>query len=414
MEIEDEKIIKKNILEEEKKRENTQIVSVENMNLNEIKVFKNQKICKKGEMFKDDLFKPIRENLCSINKKGEWILNNKIDKNDIEGWEKIKFVRAEIALNTKNFQVFYNGISSNNIKQGKLGDCYFLSSISALTEFPKLISRLFYFKEKSEENCYGIFLRINGIWQLILVDDFFPVYPSYNNKSFNIVFSSTNSNEIWIMLLEKAWAKVNGNYSRIISGQPIEALDILTDAYSYQINLKNIKNDKFEKEKLLNKIKNFKQKGFIMTAGTYDNNNLSLEEVGLISSHAYSLLNIREIYTKNDGIVNLLFLRNPWGNTEWSRDWSDKSNKWTDSLRRQCNVEIKDDGSFYMSYEDFLIYFETISICEIYSNYISFSIQYDKNKVFNGPILSKIEIKENNTNCYIQLHQRNNIINSFI
>lgn len=113
-------------------------------------------------------------------------------------------------------------------------------------------------------------------------------------------------------VIRKAWAKVNGNYSRIISGEPTEALDILTDAYSYKIDLKNIRNDNNEKEILLNKIKSFKQKGFIMTVGTYDNNNLSntnftLEEVGLVSSHAYSLLNIKEIHTKKDGIVNLLF-----------------------------------------------------------------------------------------------------------
>ena len=61
MDIEDEKIIKKNKLEEQKKRENTQIVSLENMNLSEIKIFKNQKISKKGEMFKDDLFKPMKK-----------------------------------------------------------------------------------------------------------------------------------------------------------------------------------------------------------------------------------------------------------------------------------------------------------------------------------------------------------------
>ena len=414
MDIEDEKIIKKNKLEEQKKRENTQIVSLENMNLSEIKIFKNQKISKKGEMFKDDLFKPIRENLCEINKKGDWILNEKINKNDILGWEKIKWVRAEIALNTKNFQVFYDGISSNDIQQGKLGDCYFLSSVSALTQFPKLITRLFYFKEKSEQNCYGCFLRINGIWQLILIDDFFPVYPSFNNKSYNIVFSSTNSNEIWVMLLEKAWAKVNGNYARIISGEPTEALDILTDAYSYKINLSNIKNDEEEKNILLNKLKTCKNKGFIMTAGTlddcvyYNNENVSLEEVGLVPGHAYSLLNIREINTKNEGLINLIYLRNPWGNTEWSRDWSDKSLKWTENLRRQCNVEIKDDGSFYMSYEDFLIFFNVIYICEIYPNYIYFSLQYDKNKVFYGPILSKIEVNDNHCNTYIQLHQRNN------
>ena len=76
---------------------------------------------------------------------------------------KNKMGKSRNCLNTKNFQVFYDGISSNDIQQGKLGDCYFLSSVSALTQFPKLITRLFYFKEKSEQNCYGCFLRINGI-----------------------------------------------------------------------------------------------------------------------------------------------------------------------------------------------------------------------------------------------------------
>ena len=56
----------------------------------------------------------------------------------------------------------------------------FLSSISALTEFLNL------FKRKIVEKWY--ILRINWIWQLILIDDFFPIYPYYYNQSFNIVF----------------------------------------------------------------------------------------------------------------------------------------------------------------------------------------------------------------------------------
>jgi len=39
--------------------------------------------------------------------------------------------------------IFVGKIEPNDIKQGSLGDCYFLSSLSAMAEKPNLISRLF-------------------------------------------------------------------------------------------------------------------------------------------------------------------------------------------------------------------------------------------------------------------------------
>lgn len=27
--------------------------------------------------------------------------------------------------------------------------------------------------------------------------------------------------------------------------------------------------------------------------------------------------------------INIIFLIQPWGEVEWNKDWSDKSNKWT-------------------------------------------------------------------------------------
>jgi hypothetical protein len=52
-------------------------------------------------------------------------------------------------------------------------------------------------------------LFIDGQWQVVIVDDYLPV----KKNSENLVFAKPNGNEIWVLLLEKAWAKVNGGYS---------------------------------------------------------------------------------------------------------------------------------------------------------------------------------------------------------
>ena len=45
------------------------------------------------------------------------------------------------------------------------------------------------------------------------------------------------TSNIWPMLLEKAWAKVNGSYEDIISGNPKEAMKFLTPFVSKMITI---------------------------------------------------------------------------------------------------------------------------------------------------------------------------------
>jgi hypothetical protein len=54
-----------------------------------------------------------------------------------------------------------------------------------------------------------------------------------------------------------------------------------------------------------------------------------MKSYGLVNMHAYSLISAAEV--KKDGKkVQLVKLRNPWGDHEWNGDWSDKSGLWTD------------------------------------------------------------------------------------
>jgi calpain-15 len=52
----------------------------------------------------------------------------------------------------------------------------------------------------------------------------------------------------------------------------------------------------------------------------------------------------------------LIKLRNPWGKESWTGEWSPKSEKWTDELRKKLNYysSEKDDGIFFISLTDFM------------------------------------------------------------
>ena len=59
----------------------------------------------------------------------------------------------------------------------------------------------------------------NGLWQEVTVDDYFPCYCKGQP-----MFSTSYQNEIWVLLLEKALAKVHGSYYMLKGGYITEAL----------------------------------------------------------------------------------------------------------------------------------------------------------------------------------------------
>ncbi len=362
--------------------------------------WRNQNLPQKNKIFTDDLFLPSKENLCKLNNSGKWDLPEDIDEDDLYNWECIKWERPENIFLSEDYQVFYDKIEKEDIIQGCLGNCYFLSAIASLCKYPSLIEKIFFIKEKSIEHCYGCYLRINGIWKLVLLDDYIPCI-GYLIKKF--AFSHANGNELWVILLEKAWAKINGNYARIIGGDPHEIYELLTNAYCEKILFSNENEDE-----IWIKYQNAQKKGFLMTAGTnVDTEELNMESLGLIPGHAYSIIKVEEINTK-DGKEKLVNLRNPWGHGEWNGDWCDSSPKWTEEIRdKLVNHDIKDDGSFWMSFKDFYKYFIMGGICHLYLNYYYSTFHIFKEVSVKGPFLSKIIISQNNVHCFLRLHQKN-------
>ena len=145
-------------------------------------------------------------------------------------WNEYVWKRPKDVYGEGEFTLF-NQINVDDIKQGKLGDCYFLSALSALAEYPDKIKSIFETKELNNAGIYSVIFYITGEKRVVTVDDYFPFSPKANNWA----FSRSVGKEIWVMILEKAWAKAHGSYQRIEGGKTTDALNALTGQYTEHI-----------------------------------------------------------------------------------------------------------------------------------------------------------------------------------
>jgi len=259
------------------------------------------------------------------------------------------FMDSEISLFPNNN---YKDISPHDIKQGALGDCWFLASIAALAEFPELILKLFPQQQCSKYGVYEIACFKNGKETTVIVDDYFPCNPCTQKPC----YSHSPGNYIWVMLLEKAWAKLHGSYERIESGVPVRAMMDLCGCPGRSISFHD--DDvcqEVQSGQLFDKLCDYDDKGFLMVTGTPGYDDMSKHEDlkngsgGIVPGHAYTLKTAR---TESGG-SRLMEMRNPWGKYEWNGDWCDKSDRWTaDKLDELSHTLDQDDGLFWISDKD--------------------------------------------------------------
>ena len=142
-------------------------------------------IIAKGEQWSDPYFKADRSSL----------YDNQLPKSDNQKlWDTYEWKRASEVYGTGDYRVFDN-ITPTDIKQGDIGNCYYLSSISSLAEFPDRVKAIFLTKEVNSAGCYALKFFINGEPEIVVVDDSFPYCNSRNRWAFS---RSTKENELWV------------------------------------------------------------------------------------------------------------------------------------------------------------------------------------------------------------------------
>jgi hypothetical protein len=70
---------------------------------------------------------------------------------------------------------------------------------------------------------------------------------------------------------------------------------------------------------------------------------------------------------KGEGCTKLVKLRNPWGKTEWKGFYGDGSFCWScrGGLADELGIKPEDDGAFWMHLNDFACYFDRVDACHM-------------------------------------------------
>ena len=378
-----------------------------------LKTFSSQK---PSQNFKDPLFEANDESLYSSKPEVQDYQMQKVPK---FLREKKKVLLSQFALSQKEGRYSWaklgdlfdaNKLSvlkpnqklSQDVVQGELGDCYFLSVLAAFAEEPNIINKLVDPKEKGNNGFFTSNGIIHGEPVKLVVDDTFPVA----NES-KLAFAGLNeaSGNIWPMVLEKAWAKCNRSYEDIIPGNSADAFEFLSPA-PYNTFYHNAET----RPTLFETITEANKKGYVVLADiteTASTNLETLSKLGLITNHAYTVINSAVLKKSNGAEIKLLKMKNIWGTNEWVGDWSDNSSKWTQEFKKEVGLEPKQDGIFWISYEDYLQFYTTTHICKLHPNYDYTTQKIKSSKENNEPLnLTKVVVKQPGHGYFI-VNQKN-------
>ena len=378
-----------------------------------LKTFSSQK---PSQNFKDPLFEANDESLYSSKPEVQDYQMQKVPK---FLREKKKVLLSQFALSQKEGRYSWaklgdlfdaNKLSvlkpnqklSQDVVQGELGDCYFLSVLAAFAEEPNIINKLVDPKEKGNNGSFTSNVIIHGEPVKLVVDDTFPVA----NES-KLAFAGLNeaSGNIWPMVLEKAWAKCNRSYEDIIPGNSADAFEFLSPA-PYNTFYHNAET----RPTLFETITEANKKGYVVLADiteTASTNLETLSKLGLITNHAYTVISSAVLKKSNGAEIKLLKMKNIWGTNEWVGDWSDNSSKWTQEFKKEVGLEPKQDGIFWISYEDYLQFYTTTHICKLHPNYDYTTQKIKSSKENNEPLnLTKVVVKQPGHGYFI-VNQKN-------
>jgi hypothetical protein len=137
---------------------------------------------------------------------------------------------------------------------------------------------------------YGFRFYQHGEWKTIIIDDRLPC-----DENKNLIFAkSRDRNELWVSLIEKAYAKLNGSYGALISGFTRNALVDMTGGVGSAINTKQFKSSQVDE--LWGQLCQYTQeRNVLLACSIIQKEGDAIVVNGLLTGHAYAILKCVEL-----------------------------------------------------------------------------------------------------------------------
>ena len=327
-----------------------------------------------------------------------------------EHWPKVEVESWRLArsLGDPEQAVLFDQVRPEDVHQGFVGDCGLLAALSSLGRHPQKIKSLFDTQQLTEDGKYGVWLYDLQAkkWEKIIVDEYIPCCTVKGEVTpFSV---RPTGEELWVMLLEKALAKWCGRYMALSFGDTMWYLAVLTGPKEMFRYIRKPGTQSWKKVKpraesmksrdchdvkwrsaswgmtgqdsLYKKLRDaMADKHVVTCAISIQGQGMEAQLTqGLYNLHCYSMLRCFDEVLDNGKAIRFVQLRNPWGHGEWEGDWSDfgwgalsmgrlRSQRWQENpkLRDRLAVGLKDDGIFYMSFEDWANIYTWVDIVPV-------------------------------------------------
>lgn len=178
------------------------------------------------------------------------------------------------------------------------------------------------------------------------------------------VFANVVSNGLWMPVLEKAMAKLFGNYSSLVSGDSKEATMALVGKPGIRTVISLTTTDQI----VFNAV-SAAQSEDLITAKTK-----ATAYYGLDASHFYTILDVFSVKSTTGTAYSLIKLRNPHGNdsTATTHKFKDGDALWSSistADKERMGYTLNNDGTFFMLLSEFRTAFDYFFVTPMLSNW---------------------------------------------
>lgn len=218
----------------------------------------------KDKTFVDQDFGPVESSL------GQFSHMN-IDK-----WKRVSEIVEKPVLFGAEIQPKQAAASNYSLENGLHGVC------ACLAENGERIKALFGEQDYNEKGIYKLMMRYKGEIQEVVIDDYVPV-----SEHGEPLFSTPVESSIWMMLLEKARAKLCGSYQKMIELSRNVKLNMQDLTFAPVDSFKTVSTPK---EELWDKIAKAAQSSKPILGYTHDSDKVHWNSVCLTPHQYYTVL----------------------------------------------------------------------------------------------------------------------------